>query len=205
MSKTFIAYGDKSGAKRGFGRTYKEFEGNVEDYLDKVDGKWGFSKYKNGQPVLTNEAPPAADAEPVAAPYKVIWPGTEVKKEEAAQEPEPEPEDEPANTGSAFAAFAVAQLGGGAKPNILNFARAPAEPKIERNRPENNGVKRPSEGTICAHVWSLATQLSAEKTAPAIATLGETILAAEAVGINKYTARTQYARWRVYNGHTGKK
>lgn len=200
MTLTFVPYGDKSGAKRGFGRIYKDFEGNVDDYLDKIDGKWGFSKGEDDKPVLVNAPPPV----PAPPAYKVIWPGTEVKKAPApASEEDFEPAPSP--SASAFSSFAASQLGGGAKPHVIIFTRAPAEPKVDRNRPENNGVKRPSDGTICAHIWSLATQITAEKTAPAIATLSEVINAAETVGVNKYTARTQYARWRVFNGHTGKK
>lgn len=106
----------------------------------------------------------------------------------------------------AFSAFANAQLTSRPQPTIEPAKALPNNSRIERNREEANGVKRPSAGTLCAQVWDIATLLSNgdEKPKTKIATLSEVVKHAESKGINKFTARTQYARWRVFHGITGR-
>lgn len=176
---TFVSYSGKSTALRGFDRAFKNFTGDPEKFLDKVDGKWGFYKTSDGAPVQTNLAP-------------VI---------EAPVEAPPAPD--------AFSKFAIAQLTGTAVPPVV--APAPVVPvvktertEIQKNRTENNGVKRPSVGTICWNVWEIASGLSNEGNESKTPSLDKVVKAAEAVGINKFTARTQYARWRVFHGLIGR-
>lgn len=106
----------------------------------------------------------------------------------------------------AFSAFANSQLTSRPQPNIEPAKATSNYSRVERNRDEANGVKRPSAGTLCAQVWDIATQLSNgdEKPTTKVAKLSEVVKAAVAKGINQYTARTQYARWRVFHGVTGR-
>lgn len=72
--------------------------------------------------------------------------------------------------------------------------------KIEQNRPEQNGLKRPSTGSTCEIIWRKCDTITAEK--GTACTSGE--LFAALPGLNECTLRTQYARWRQFNGITGR-
>ena len=96
--------------------------------------------------------------------------------------------------------------------NMMNpetIPQAPAAPKkdvektgktIEPNRAEQNGLKRPSKGSTCAIIWDTCDRITSEK--------GSTCTSAELFnalqGYNDCTLRTQYARWRQFNGITGR-
>jgi hypothetical protein len=68
--------------------------------------------------------------------------------------------------------------------------KAPAAPKDIKN-----GITRPKTGTTCAKIFDLADKH--KERAPVLE-------AAEKLGINAATATTQYGKWRVYNGITGR-
>lgn len=70
---------------------------------------------------------------------------------------------------------------------------------IEPNREEQNGLKRPSKGSTCALIWDTCDRISAEGT-----TCTSAQLFAACNGLNDCTLRTQYARWRAFNGITGR-
>ncbi len=217
----FVAYNDKSSAKRGLGRKAKDLD--PAQYLRQEEGKWGFDVDDEGTPVtlmavresIVEDTPapkpifpsspfpskpvdaPKADAELDAALHQHHEDGNDVDRSEEAQE----------ERNSAFGSFAMNQLGAQREPVQTGTpGRRNTITKIESNRPEQNGVKRPSAGTVCAQVWDIATSLSNGDEMPRekIAKLSEVIKAAEAKGINKFTARTQYARWRVFHGITGR-
>lgn len=63
-------------------------------------------------------------------------------------------------------------------------------------------VKLPRSDTDSAKVWAFANQLSAQLGRPALRK--DVTSAATAIGINEATANTQYARWRVFHGITGR-
>lgn len=71
---------------------------------------------------------------------------------------------------------------------------------IEANRVEQNGLKRPSTGSTCALIWAACDRITAEK--GSTCTSGELFAACN--GLNECTLRTQYARWRQFNGVTGR-
>lgn len=86
---------------------------------------------------------------------------------------------------------------------------APATPKkavekvgkiIEPNRPEQNGLKRPSKGSTCCIIWDTCDKITAQK--ESTCTSAELFNALQ--GYNECTLRTQYARWRQFNGITGR-
>ena len=115
-------------------------------------------------------------------------------------------EDEPVSTGPSMLAGLV--------DNMLNPESVPQAPKVEapkkpaektgksveQNRPEQNGLKRPSKGSICAIIWDTCDRITSEQ--------GSHCTSAELFnslqGYNECTLRTQYARWRQFNGITGR-
>lgn len=75
-------------------------------------------------------------------------------------------------------------------------AKKEAAPKAEKD--SQNGVTRPKDGTATGAVWKICDQISSRKKRPA--ERAEVIEKAEADGINKATASTQYGRWCRYHG-----
>lgn len=75
--------------------------------------------------------------------------------------------------------------------------------KREKNRmPEQNGVRRPRAGTQCGRVWEIADEISKKTGGPAaIANIFEV---SRAEGLNDGNVRAEYARWRKFNGVTGR-
>lgn len=96
----------------------------------------------------------------------------------------------------------------GAMLNPATIPAAPAAPKkdvektvknIEPNRPEQNGLKRPSKGSSCCIIWDTCDKLTNEDHTCTSAELFNALQ-----GYNEFTLRTQYARWRQFNGITGR-
>ena len=82
-----------------------------------------------------------------------------------------------------------------------------AEPKttgliIEKNRPEQNGVKRPSAGGLCRAVWDACW--AHQETTGTPPTAKEVKAIAEANGWNPNNASIEYYQWRKFNGITGR-
>ena len=81
------------------------------------------------------------------------------------------------------------------------LAAKPAKaPKVEQ--PKQNDVTRPKAGTACAKLWGIFDSLSAKGGAPT--PIAAALEQARAEGINDSTTRTQYARWRKFNGVSGR-
>ena len=74
--------------------------------------------------------------------------------------------------------------------------------KIEKDRPEQNGVKRPSAGGMCRAVWDYcdATR-TPDGTAPTVKQVKEY---AVTQGWNENNASIEYYQWRKFNGITGR-
>lgn len=205
QAATFTAYNDKSSAKRGLVRKFPEYKDAPEQalaFLTQADGKWGFYSDEGGlkRTPEMNAAEQAAEA---------IRPDPELAAA-LGQHDEEGNDVAPSPTPAAFGSFALAQLTAPKAPDTTAMPVRPvAVAKIEKNRPESNGVKRPSAGTICAQVWDIAASMSnisesGRDNSGSTPTLSQVVKAAESVGINKFTARTQYARWRVFHGITGR-
>lgn len=74
---------------------------------------------------------------------------------------------------------------------------APAPPKSEKPaREKQNGVSRPSAGTLTGKVWDIADAISAKNQRPALRK--EVTEAGEAAGINPATVTTQFGQWRRF-------
>lgn len=96
-----------------------------------------------------------------------------------------------------------------AKPTKEEKAAAKAAKAVEvkaakeaAKGPEQNGIRRPKDGTVIGKVWAILDNASGAKQAPA--TLADVKAEAEAAEINPATLRTQYARWRKHNGVAGR-
>lgn len=217
----FKSYSDKSSARKGAQRA-----GLGDWALYQQDGKWGFcpgavQAEEPADAMSEDQAeleitPKRAEPEEttiVVPPESFLAPFVESMRADgelaAAIEAgieDAEEEETPIAPNNVFGSFAATQLG--AQP-AADPVRTQAVIRVEKNREERNGVKRPSAGTACANVWDTAFCLSdMSETSGSqhtrIATLSEVVKAAEAAGVNKFTARTQYARWRVYHGLTGR-
>lgn len=209
MTYTFKAQA-KSNAKRFLVQTCKLEAFNL--YLTEHDGSWGCWLDSDGKPVLASDAAAARHAAEAASVEVYGTQGSEAPVEMHGSAPSLEVQG-----GSAFGAFAASQLGRednsvtAAAALVAATARAPEDEDapaassssvIEKNREERNGVKRPSAGTVCARVWLFAELLTQHMgTGMTLALLVST---ATENGINEATARTQYARWRKFNGITGR-
>jgi hypothetical protein len=76
-----------------------------------------------------------------------------------------------------------------------------AETKVKVTQPQQNGVTRPKPDGACGKVWALADSESARLGQPVpISVLSK---ATTAAGLNDATTRTQYARWKTFNGLFG--
>lgn len=74
--------------------------------------------------------------------------------------------------------------------------------KIEKNREERNGVKRPSLGGACRAIWDACDAYqAAEGKAPSVKAVKEM---AEVKGWNPNNASIEYYLWRKFNGIRGR-
>jgi hypothetical protein len=99
---------------------------------------------------------------------------------------------------------------GGQFGDVVDAYVAPAAPapatgtglKIEKDRPEQNGIRRPSAGGKCRAVWD-AMDLIANGN-PAAVTAAQVKGAAEQHGWNPNNASIEFYQWRKFNGVTGR-
>lgn len=69
--------------------------------------------------------------------------------------------------------------------------------KIEADRPEQNGVKRPSAGGKCRGIWDMLDEIGGDATAKQAREAG-------AGKFDKTTIMVQFYRWRKFNGVEGR-
>ena len=70
--------------------------------------------------------------------------------------------------------------------------------KIEKDREERNGVKRPSVGGTCRAVWDALDRIGKTATAKDVKAL------AEKQGWNANNTSIEFYQWRKFNGITGR-
>lgn len=187
---TFKSYSEKSKAKRALKQVYGvELDQTIEVFLTQVDGKWGFYLKDNTPFVHTVEA----------------------QDEQVSNETSVDSEDNKA--AAAFGAFALGQLGGEADKHVNTVApRAETTLRgvhgdkgtgrgIEKNRPEQNGVTRPSIGGLCRAVWDACDALRTEH---GTVTAKMVKAHAETQGWNPNNASIEFYQWRKFNGITGR-
>lgn len=182
---------DKHNVKRFLTKTCGINVAEVDQYLTQVDGKWGtWVKEVNGKPAPVRHADAAMEdpVDPVAAPAPAP----------AAAEVEEQADPVEAKAVSAFGAFALGQLTGtgSAAPAAAPAAR-PANStglKIQKDRPEQNGVRRQSAGSVGDKLWAIY-----DAAGPDI-TLEQAKAAAVAAGLSATSAAIALYNWRKYNG-----
>lgn len=90
-----------------------------------------------------------------------------------------------------------------AEKEAKDAAKAEKAAAKEANKmPEQNGIRRPKPNTETGKVWALADSISANLGQPT--PIANLLAAGQAQGLNDSTIRTQYARWRVFHGITGR-
>lgn len=224
---TFTAKSTKANAKRTLVNTHKLPAEVTGQYLAQDGEAWGFYTDEQGAPVehqvvyaakrAEDNRPPAGMTTEAAPAVRAAWPaftppaGTTTEAAPAPATPviaaardeeleaalaqhDAEGNDVPAGPFGMMRRMLAA-----AKPET---AAAPAGAKAAQpNRDEANGIKRPGDGTICARVWAMCAAAMADT--GRVPALGDIVDAALLQGINKFTARTQYACWRKFSGLTG--
>lgn len=193
----FKGYSSKSKAKAGAVRAHVELS---EVYLGDCAGvmKWGYMVAEAA--VVEPEAAPAAkSAEELELEAELEAQVAEIVASEDA-EGEPEGDGEvglfPEANASMFAGIAdTLQHTAPAAHNVASASRTAY--KIEKDRPMQNGVKRPSEGGLCRAVWDYCWSVDAptSKTVKAYA---------ETVGWNTNNAMIEFYNWRKFNGINGR-
>lgn len=76
------------------------------------------------------------------------------------------------------------------------------EAKAANAMPNQNGITRPRPDTACGNAWALMDELSAKLGQPAPISI--VLQGAEQRGLNYDTVKTQYARWKKFNGIEGR-
>lgn len=88
------------------------------------------------------------------------------------------------------------------KTNKVAKSKAPKVVKPVVPKDTKNNVTRPKEGSTTRKIWDLADKAKAANGHNN--NRGEVLAAAEKLKINEATAATQFGKWRVYNGITGR-
>lgn len=76
------------------------------------------------------------------------------------------------------------------------------EQKAANAMPNQNGITRPRPDTACGNAWALMDELSAKLAQPVPISI--VLQGAEQRGLNYDTVKTQYARWKKFNGIEGR-
>jgi len=88
-----------------------------------------------------------------------------------------------------------------AKYNITGPA---AKVKPQRaDKVQQNGITRPAANTLCGKIWEAADQITNSQHG-AVATISALKGDPATKDVNEHTIKTQYARWRAFNGVSGR-
>lgn len=89
--------------------------------------------------------------------------------------------------------------------NTAQPANTNAQPAPQRaQRQTKNNITRPDSNTITGSIWDLADKISAAKNGNGFAAIAELRADPSMKEVNEHTLKTQYARWRSYNGLHGR-
>lgn len=92
-----------------------------------------------------------------------------------------------------------------AKHNITAppiFVKAGKAKAVRADKVAQNGITRPAATSLCGKIWATADAISEEMRG--VCTISQLKNHAEIVGTNDHTIKTQYARWRAFNGISGR-
>lgn len=168
--------------------------------IDELDEKWYVSEIVEEPQTDAEEDAMVADQE---TPDVTVEPATSAEPSDPSTS-----DDEPEIAAPAGLLAGLCGIIAGTVTVQEPAAPAPkAEPKttgliIEKNRPEQNGVKRPSAGGLCRAVWDACWAHQAATGTPP--TAKEVKAIAETNGWNPNNASIEYYQWRKFNGITGR-
>lgn len=148
------------------------------------------------------EAPTGDIAEGAVADLGTGAPAEAPADAPADNPPQPEQAAAPQPNVDAFRnaiAALAAQMGIPAE-SVMNFSGVAATPRT--GRPNQNGISRPGLDTKTGTVWRIADEITAKK--GAAAGIGDLKAHPDLRNFNDHTIRTQYARWRQFNGVSGR-
>lgn len=200
----FKSFSEKSKAKRGLLAFAKKLNIELSDErvsdLLQMSGdpmKWGFHEQD-----VTDKS--------IADTFNGAGIGTELQpletKPEASESTSEEADtatDAPAPVGNMFGQLIVA---GASNSNATATTRAPAAPRgayvIEKDRPEQNGIKRPSAGGLCRAVWDAMDAI--RESTGVVPVTKQVREAAKVNNWNENNAMIEFYQWRKFNGITGR-
>lgn len=168
--------------------------------IDTLDEKWYVSEIVEEPQTGAEKDAMVADQE---TPDVTVEPATNAEPSDATNST-----DEPDNVAPASLLAGLCGIIAGTVTVQEPAAPSPkAEPKttgliIEKNRPEQNGVKRPSAGGLCRAVWDACWAHQEITGTPP--TAKEVKAIAETNGWNPNNASIEYYQWRKFNGITGR-
>lgn len=90
-----------------------------------------------------------------------------------------------------------------AKDKAKEDAKAAREAaKTANQMPEQNGIRRPKPGTLCGQAWGVMDNESAKIGQPV--SIAATLAVTSPMGLVDGNVKAEYARWRKFNGVTGR-
>jgi len=124
----------------------------------------------------------------------------EAKAEATAAEAEAKKAEKEAKKAEAKAAREAAKE---AKKAEKEVKKAEAKAAKEAARmPQQNGIRRPKPGGLCARAWEIFDDVSARNGSPA--SIKEAMVIAKEQNLNEANVRAEYASWRKFHGITGR-
>lgn len=197
--------GGKSKARKGLERFAP---GTPDTVLQQLDGEWGFYIDDDGAVIdVTPDEAARGDAFNAVGTQADLPTGsesmTETKSEETDSGEEDEPEA-PVASGNMFGAIAATlEVVAVTKPEpAARTGATRSNYTIEKDRPEQNGIKRPSAGGLCRAVWDAMDAIRvASGLVPTTQQVRDT---ATANGWNTNNAMIEFYQWRRYNGIVGR-
>lgn len=179
-----MAYSAKKSAQS---RALKDYGPNYADLCNFVETDEGWEiKLKDDEP----QAPAQSEQQP--------------ESPVAENSSEDEPNELPSERPGMFSTMVGLMTGAVAAPQAPETTAPTSNTglKIEKDRPEQNGVKRPSAGGLCRAVWDACWEHQ-ERT-DTVPTAKDVKAIAEANGWNPNNASIEYYQWRKYNGIQGR-
>ncbi len=162
-----------------------------------VEAKWGFNEesVQKLAPVVETAA------HPLCKDGALITTAAPV-----AEQDQEEPDYAPVASAGMFGGMA-ATLGAVAEQNppVTEAAKAASRNSytIEKDRPEQNGIKRPSAGGLCRAVWDHCDHLR-ELNGGVVPTAKQIKESAPDKGWNPTNAMIEFYQWRKFNGIVGR-
>lgn len=199
MSNMKFFKGGKSKATKGLARFSELLVPRAELLLvqDEASKEWGFDLDHAGEMLAKMTATEEAVEDSTAA------------AEEGEQVDTTEPDEEievPVAAGNMFAAIGstLATVASNPAPAATRTASAPRTAyTIEKDRPMQNGIKRPSSGGLCRAVWDACDE-QREQNGGDTPTTQQVRDLALMNNWNTNNAMIEYYQWRKYNGITGR-